>query len=72
LLRSKPGAVALFSHGYFLRTLAICWLGLSVSDGRKFVLDSGAMSLLGFETEDGGVPAGRYGNTGVPLRLPPE
>jgi probable phosphoglycerate mutase len=45
------GEVALFAHGHILRILAACWLGLPPDAGRLFALETGSMSMLGFERE---------------------
>jgi probable phosphoglycerate mutase len=45
------GDVALFSHGYMLRILTACWLGLPRRSGRPFALEIGGVSVLGHERE---------------------
>jgi probable phosphoglycerate mutase len=42
------GNVALFAHGHVLRTLAARWIGLPPEEGRRFRLDTGTLSVLGF------------------------
>jgi len=46
-IRSAEGDVALFGHGHVLRVLAARWLGLAVSAGSQFLLDTGTLSVLG-------------------------
>jgi probable phosphoglycerate mutase len=45
------GDVALFAHGHVLRILTACWLRLPPDEGRLFALDTGSISVLGFERE---------------------
>ena len=45
------GDALFFAHGHVLRVLTATWLGLSPEDGEHFVLDTGALSILGFERE---------------------
>ena len=45
------GETALFAHGHVLRILTACWLMLSPSSGKLFALDTGKISVLGYEHE---------------------
>jgi broad specificity phosphatase PhoE len=45
----EQGDVALVSHGHLLRVLGARWLGLDPAAGRFFKLDTGTVSVLGFE-----------------------
>jgi probable phosphoglycerate mutase len=45
------GDVGLFAHGHILRILAACWLGLPPIHGRFLALDTGTLSVLGYERE---------------------
>lgn len=47
-LQCKTNAL-LFSHGHFLRILAIRWIGLNPSFGDRLKLDVATVSILGFE-----------------------
>ena len=42
------GDVALFAHGHVLRTLAARWIGLPPEEGKRFLLDTGTLCILGF------------------------
>lgn len=43
--------IALFSHAHFLRTLAAVWMTGDASLGEHLVLDTAAVSVLGFERD---------------------
>ena len=44
-------AVALFAHAHVLRILAVRWIELPAVDGKMFALETGSLSVLGFERE---------------------
>jgi len=64
-LRSMDGAVALFSHGQFLRALAACWIGLPVQKGQHFALDTASISILGYEHTNEEIQAITLWNAGA-------
>ena len=50
-VRQADGDALVFAHGHSLRALAARWIGLSVTDGRLFRLDTATISTLGYERE---------------------
>ena len=51
-VRALDGTVAVFSHGHILRVLAVRWIGLPVQEARHLAMDTGALSVLGYERAD--------------------
>jgi len=47
--RAVEGRTLAFAHGHSLRGLAARWLGLDVSEGQRFVLDTSTISMLGVD-----------------------
>jgi broad specificity phosphatase PhoE len=56
-LRRTDGNLAIFSHGHFLRVLAVRWLNLPAIEGRRLLLGAGALSILGYEHNSPDEPA---------------
>src|SRR5688572_29058325 len=50
-LAGLDGDAALFAHGHLLRVLTARWLGLGPEAGALFKLDTGTLSMLGYERE---------------------
>ena len=48
-VRELSGNVLLFAHRDILRVLTARWLGMPARDGRLFYLDTGAVSVLGYD-----------------------
>ena len=48
-LAGTEGDVAVFGHGHMLRVLTARWLSLEPAGGARFVLDTGTLSVLGWE-----------------------
>jgi broad specificity phosphatase PhoE len=50
-VRAHGGCCLCFGHGHGLRALAARWIGQPVDEGRFFALDTGTVSMLGYERE---------------------
>ena len=55
-LRRLDGNVAIFSHGHFLRVLAVRWVALPVLEARHFGLDTASIGILAYEHGASGPP----------------
>ncbi|HEY6452997.1 MAG TPA: histidine phosphatase family protein [Steroidobacteraceae bacterium] len=64
-LRAMSGPVAVFSHGHFLRALAVRWIGQPLVCARHLGLDAGGLSTLGYEHHSLEEPAIELWNAGV-------
>jgi len=50
-LESIDGDAAVFGHGHALRVLAALWIGLAPEDAERLALETGTVSVLGYERE---------------------
>jgi broad specificity phosphatase PhoE len=50
-VQDADGDVALFAHGHVLRVLAARWIGLEPDGGALLALNTGTISVLGYERE---------------------
>ena len=50
-VRAVDGDVALFGHSHALRVLTARWLGLAPIVGSGFILETGAIGVLGWDRE---------------------
>ena len=48
-LRAGGGNVLLFGHREILRILAVRWIGLAPIEGRRLLLDTASVSVLGYD-----------------------
>jgi probable phosphoglycerate mutase len=52
---AAEGDVALFAHGHILRVLTARWCELIPQEGRRFMLQTGTLGVLGWEHEYRGI-----------------
>ncbi len=52
---AAPGDTVLFAHGHILRVLTARWCGLAPQEGRRFILETGTLNVLGWEHDYRGV-----------------
>jgi broad specificity phosphatase PhoE len=52
---AATGDTALFAHGHILRVLTARWCGLAPQEGRRFILETGTLNVLGWEHDYRGV-----------------
>ena len=57
------GDLALFAHGHVLRVLVARWIGLPAGAGHHFLLDRGALCVLGYYCK---IPAVEVWNRPLP------
>jgi probable phosphoglycerate mutase len=50
-VREAGGDVALFAHGHVLRVVTARWLELAPAEGRRFLLATAGVGVLGYERE---------------------
>lgn len=50
-LGASDGDVAIFAHGHVLRVLAARWIDGPAAEGARYRLDTGSVSVLGWERE---------------------
>jgi len=56
-LRTLDGNVALFSHGHLSRVLAARWIGLSVEQAERLLLNTASISILSYAHDCSDQPA---------------
>lgn len=48
-IREVGGNVLLFDHREILRVLSVRWIGLAAAEGRRLLLASASLSVLGYD-----------------------
>jgi probable phosphoglycerate mutase len=63
-LKSAPGDTLIFSHGHFLRVLAVRWAGIAPESGVRFNLSPASLSVLGHDSAAGNPVIDRWNDVG--------
>lgn len=61
-LRAIDGNILIFAHAHILRMLTTRWLGLEPEQGRLYFLNTGSLSILGYEHNNYSEPVIRLWN----------
>jgi probable phosphoglycerate mutase len=61
-VRATRGDVALFAHGHVFRVLVARWIGLPVTSGQHFLLDTATLNILGYYRD---IPAVKVWNAPI-------
>lgn len=65
LLRESGETVAVFSHGHFLRALAVRWVGWALPAGQNFALSTASISMLSHDPHFPQIPVISVWNSGA-------
>ncbi|MFZ9880352.1 MAG: histidine phosphatase family protein [Phycisphaerales bacterium] len=55
-ISATEGDVAVFAHGHVLRVFGALWVGHAPEDAERLALDTGSVSILGYEREARVIP----------------
>jgi len=65
--RALPGRVAVFSHGHFGRVLTVRWIGLPLTAGKHFSLDTASCAVLDYDASHDLARIVQWNRTSAPL-----